>query len=327
LAIRRYNPGYKPPVTLVLVGLNIAISLLDMARGGELERMFWARGIDIQYGDYWRLFTCGWVHASLMHLAFNAYGIYVLGSTFEQLHGWRPMLLVYLVSLLGGSALAMAFMDPAIPLVGASGAAYGLFGAVLGFFYARTGSVKALIQIPYARTLLLWLGFGVYMSLQPGISMLGHVGGFVPGVLLGVYFEHRYTRKLDLYHHLGVGIMALGIALLVAFACAPFTRASWYGARALRAFEAGEAERGDDLLQQAEKRRQRDEGTKKFIHHLRVWREANRAEPEAATIEVLRYPLTHPRGIGGDDGETRWFDYVRDYAPGPDALEGDAAAD
>jgi membrane associated rhomboid family serine protease len=312
VAIRRYNPGYAPPATLVIVALNVAVSLIDMFTGEYVSRLFWARGIDIQYGEYWRLFTCAWVHGDLMHIAFNAYGIYILGSIFERLHGFKPFLVVYLVSLLGGSALAIAFMDPNVPLVGASAAAYGLFGAVLGFFYAKTGSLRALWEIPYSRMLLIWLAFGVYMSLRPGVSFLGHLGGFVPGVVLGVFFEHRYARQLDIYHKLSAGVVVAAVVLLLAFASAPFTRASWYGARALRAFENGEFERGDQLLAQAKGRNMSQEGAVRLLTHLRVWRRYHETRPEEYDVAALRMALTHPALIEGGEAAGQPFAFLID---------------
>jgi hypothetical protein len=185
-------------------------------------------------------------------------------------------------------------MDPNVPLVGASGAAYGLFGATLALFYAKTGSIRALWDIPMARSLLIWLGFGVYMSLQPGISLLGHLGGFVPGVVLGIFFEHRYARQLDIYHKLSAGLVAVAILLLLAFASVPFTRASWWGTRAMHAYEAGDFERGDELLAEARRRNMGHEGAAAFITHVRVWR-----RDYSDDIESLRWALTHPGLIKG----------------------------
>ena len=293
MAIQRYNPRHVPPATLALVIINVVVSLIDMLTNGLLERYGWARGIDIQYGEYWRLFTCGWVHGDLMHIAFNAYGIYVLGSIVEQLHGWKPTLIVYLVSLMGGSCLAIAFMDPVVPLVGASGAAYGLFGALLGFFYARTGSLKSLLQIPMARMLLIWLAFGVYMSLQPGISMLGHVGGFVPGVILGMFFEHKYKREMDIYHVISVVMAGVAIVALGVFASAPVTRSSWYATRAMHAYEDGDMGLGDQLMREAKTRKHAQPGAQKLLAHVEYWRSFYDSRPNSEGIQLLNLPLTH----------------------------------
>lgn len=298
MAVRRYNPEARPPVTLALVGINVAIALIDMFSGGYIERLFWARGIDVQYGEYWRLFTSGFVHVNLMHIAFNAYGIYLLGTIFERLQGWKAMLFVYFVSLFGGAGLAIAFMDPNIRLLGASGAAYGLFGAVLGFFYAKTGSVKGILQVPMGRQLMIWLLIGVVFSMMPGISFLGHAGGFVPGVILGVYFEHRYQRELDVYHHAAAGLVLAGVIAVTAFAMFPVTRASWYASQALKAYSQEDFSRGDELLKEAKSRNRRDDGTRLLVTHLELWREHYEIGSRGVDMDSLRWPLTHVEPLG-----------------------------
>jgi membrane associated rhomboid family serine protease len=295
--IQRYNPNHKPTATIALAGINVAIAIADALSGGVIERMGWARGIDVQYGEYWRLFTSGWVHADIMHILFNAYGIYVLGTIVERLHGWRPLVIIYTASLFACSALGLVFYDAEAYMRGASGAAYGLFGAVLGVFYVRTGSIRGIMQVPMGKMLLIWLAFGVFISLTPGISLLGHVGGFVPGVILGMIFEHRYMRTIDLYHKLGAGMLVVAIVALSAFACVPFTRASWYSAQALRAYESGDFERGDELLHAATDRPARDDGTRHMVTHLELWREDHSGLRTEQDLQHLRLPLTHPHGI------------------------------
>jgi membrane associated rhomboid family serine protease len=320
------TPTISPasPSLPALAGINVVIAIVDAISGEAVARLGWARGIDVQYGDYWRLFTSGWVHGSILHIAFNAYGIYVLGTIMERLHGWKPLLAVYFAALFGGSALGMVFYDPEIPLLGASAAAYGLFGAVLGFFYVRTGSIRGIMQVPMGRQLLIWLAFGIFISLQPGISFLGHAGGFVPGVILGVFFEHRYMRSLDLYHKLGVGVLLVAIVGLSVFACAPFTRATWYATQALRAYENGNYQRGDELLRSAKERIARDDGTHKLLIHLRVWREGNQENPREYNNDVLRLPLTHPRPFEIDGATLDMpFTYLKDRSTpeNPEPLE------
>jgi membrane associated rhomboid family serine protease len=312
MAIHRYNPDSKPVATLTLVAINVGVAVLDIAQGGLLERMFWARGTDIQYGEVWRLFTSAWVHAHPLHIAFNAYGLWLLGSMVERVQGRRVMLTIYFVSLFGGGALAMVFMDPARPLLGASGAVYGLFGAVLGFFYARAGSVRGLLEIPIARQLLIWLAIGVYISLQPGISFLGHLGGFVPGALLGFYFEHRYLRRADIWHHVSAAVLVLAVVGLTVFAAVPVTRASYQAARALRAYEAAEFERGDALLRRAREGTGHNAGTVALLTHLRRWRQGHARDPRLYDTALLRWPLTHANPPWEPAGPTDYFRYLPD---------------
>lgn len=294
MAIRHYNPNAKPPVTLALVGINVAIALIDMFSGGYLERLFYARGIDIQYGQYWRVFTSAWVHADLIHIAFNAFGLYILGNIVERVMGLRALLVVYFVSLFGGTGLALTFGDSTTPLLGASGAVYGLFGAVLGYFYTKTGSIRGILEIPMGRMLLLWLGLNIWISVtDESISFLGHAGGFVAGTIFGVYFEHRYMRQLDVYHRLSAVLVLAVVLAMSAFSMFPVTRASWYASQALRAYEHDDFERGDELMDDAESRNMRDEGTRQLITHLKLWRVGNEALPRKYDRDVLRLPLTH----------------------------------
>jgi hypothetical protein len=237
----------------------------------------------------------------------------------ERLHGWRPLLVIYMLSLLGGSALAVAFGDSSIPMVGASGAAYGLFGAILGSFYVRAGSIRGIWEIPLGRQLLIWLGIGVFISLQPGISLLGHLGGFVPGAFLGVFFEHQYLRRLQTYHKAGIGILLAVVVGLSAFACFPLTRASPYAVQALRAYERGDLERGDEQVKTASQRRV-DNGASLLLTHLRAWRAGNRENPTEFDTEVLRLPLTHPHGvvIDGERVVELPFTFLKEQWRGPE---------
>jgi membrane associated rhomboid family serine protease len=298
MAILRYNPHAKPTVTIALIIANAVVGIGDIATNGMLERMFWARGIDIFYGEYWRLFTSAWVHADLMHLAFNCYGLWILGSILERMIGWKRMLWIYFVSLFGGSGLALVFYDSGTMMLGASGAVYGLFGAVLGVMFAMTGSLRGLLQIPMGRVLLLWLGFGIYISVTvPGISLLGHVGGLIPGALLGIYFEHLWRKQVDIYHHLTaglVGVAVVGLCLVSVFAP---TRAAPQLVQALKAYEQGDFERGDELIEEAPSRRM-DDGATQLLEHLRTWRRANLSNPEEFDNAMLRWPLSHREPLG-----------------------------
>lgn len=302
VAIFRYNPAALPPATLLLVVLNVGLGLVDSFQDAALERALWARGIDIHYGQWWRIPGCALVHANWIHLAFNAYGIWVLGRLFEQLQGWRAVLVVYVVSALGGAALGVTFNDPGVPMLGASGAAYGLMGAVLGFFYVKTGSVSGIMQVPAGRQLAIWFLIGIGISLGPGISLLGHLGGFVPGALLGIYFEQRYARKADLYHHLSAGLLCLLVAGFCAYSAWPVHSGNLRAARALAAFEQGDMERGDALLKEAASRGTSGGGSQ-LVRHLAQWRKGQAQDPVRFNLDVLRWPLTHVQPDPGLQGQ------------------------
>lgn len=296
LQMQRYNPSHWPRATVAVVGLLVAISLVDLFSGGMLERALCGRGLDIYHGQWWRVATANLVHGDLLHIAFNAYGIWTLGSILERLHGWRPFLIVVVTGALGGSGLALALGDPLMLLVGSSTSAYALLGAVLAYFYVKVGSVAGLWQVPYSRQLLIWLAFGVYLSLQPGVSLLGHLGGFVPGVVLGIYFELHYARRADLWARLAAVVVVAACMGACVYACLPWHRPAYVGVRAMQAWEAGDMAGGDALLQRARRLDNgRHEGASDFLVFLRAWREQVPGTPTDEELALLRYPLLKVR--------------------------------
>lgn len=294
MAIFRYNPGANPPATLALIAMNIVVAVVDAALDGQLERMLSSRGFDVYCGEWWRIPGCAVVHADPLHLAFNCYGIWVLGRIFERLQGWHATLVVYVVSALGGAALGTAFTDPAIQMLGASGAAYGLMGAVLGYYYVKTGSVRGVWAFEGSRQLAIWFLIGVAVSLRPGISLLGHVGGFVPGALLGIYYEYRYERRADIFHHLSVAALVLMVVGFCAYAAIPWHRGNWYAARAIHAYSDGDLNHGDALVREARSRGLSASGAM-LATHLELWRKCNAENPKEFNDWVLHWPLLHSK--------------------------------
>lgn len=304
MALYRYNPGHlRARATVVLIALNVALAVADGFSGEAISRLFWARAFDVYYGDFWRPLSAGFAHANLGHIAMNMYSLFVLGQIVEPLYGTKRFLLIYFVSLLGGSALSLALSDPSTPMLGASGAIFGLFGALLGFLFARTGSWRGVWNTAYGRQLIIVLALNAYISLLPGISLLGHLGGFVPGLLLGIVLERRLSRIDSPADSLTFYTVLAGVLLLTAYSCLPLNRAGYVAIQALKAYEAGDIARGDELRAKA-----KDDvwagqdGTQKLLTHLAIWR-TQRADPASdASTRWLKLPLTHAAGL---DVQTR----------------------
>src|SRR5262249_48903983 len=140
------------PVTVVLVAINVIVFLITLAQGsgsepgGELYEkgaLFasipFLPGQGVAEGEWWRLFTSMFLHGSFLHIAFNMFALWWLGSVVEQSLGAVRYLLLYVASGLAGSAGAIIFA-PHAPTVGASGAIFGLLGALLVLEYLQTGS-------------------------------------------------------------------------------------------------------------------------------------------------------------------------------------------
>ncbi len=125
--------------------------------------------------EWWRLITSTFLHGGLVHIALNMVGLYWLGTIIEQALGTTRFLLVYFVSGLAGSAAAL-WMDPLSPTVGASGAIFGLIGALLILEYMATGSLMGQAMV------LILVNLAITFSL-PGISVGGHLGGLAGGIV------------------------------------------------------------------------------------------------------------------------------------------------
>jgi membrane associated rhomboid family serine protease len=167
--------------TKVLIGINVVVYAVMVATGRSLSQasgpLFdWGKthGFLVAQGEWYRLVSGGFLHASLLHLGMNMFLLWLLGQALEPSLGRSQFVGVYLVSLLGGS-LGVMLLDPASPTVGASGAVFGLMGA-LTVLQMRSGQNPWRSGIGTLIVLNLVITFMV-----PGISIGGHLGGLVAG--------------------------------------------------------------------------------------------------------------------------------------------------
>ncbi|MFE7742823.1 rhomboid family intramembrane serine protease [Nocardia sp. NPDC057455] len=206
-----------PYVTYALIAINVVIyaitaaqakSLMDNQRGSALflDWVLWAPAV--ADGEWWRVLGSGFLHYGPIHLLVNMFALYVVGRDAELVLGRLRYLAVYLVSLLGGSAGVMLLAQNSLT-AGASGAVYGLFGAI-------TIILLRLRQSP--TQMLIIIGINVFISLSlPGISLWGHLGGLAAGTLatLGILFLPGWLRVRTPQAARTVGWVAVA---LVAFA-------------------------------------------------------------------------------------------------------------
>jgi membrane associated rhomboid family serine protease len=195
----------QPRITVSLIMINLVIWLLQVIPGSTLtSTMFYAPLLTVL--EPWRMLTAGFVHSpdSVWHILINIYSIYIFGRVIEPMLGPSRFLVLYLISIFGGSAAVLWLSEPVVPVVGASGAFFGLMGAYLVMLRAigdNSGLLVGLIAVN--------LAFGFIV---PGISWQGHLGGLLAGMAVtGVYANTRYksglTQKIQV---LGVvGLIAL----------------------------------------------------------------------------------------------------------------------
>lgn len=151
----------------------------------------------IKAGEYYRLLFAGFIHIGVIHLFVNMYSLLAIGTRLESLIGKWKFLIVYLVSLIIGNLMSMLFIGNSIS-AGASGALFGLFGALLYFGYhyrVYLGSMMASQVIP-----ILIINFSLSFFLS-GIDLAAHIGGFVAGLLtlwaLGVEYKSNRSDKIN----------------------------------------------------------------------------------------------------------------------------------
>lgn len=187
--------GDEPMVTYVLLGIIVLVQIGAMASGASASGSSFGGSeliLDgavsrpaIADGEYWRLVTSGFLHAGFLHLAFNGFALYVLGTMLEPAIGRLRFATIYFVSLLAGSFGALLF-EPRGLTVGASGAIFGLMGAAV--VVMRNRGIN-----PMESGLGVWLGINLLFTFAiPGISIGGHLGGLIGGALAAfVMFDLR----------------------------------------------------------------------------------------------------------------------------------------
>jgi len=211
----------QPFVSYGLIGLNVLVYLITVAQGaginspgGSLFDKWLLFGPAVAKGDWWRLITAAFLHANILHIGLNMLAVGWLGAPVERFIGHARYLALYLVSGLAGSAGAL-IATPTSPTVGASGAIFGILGALLIIEYQATGSLAG-----QAFTLIVInLAFSFTVS---GISVGGHIGGLVGGIAAMLALS-RFGRGHVAYGRPGL----VGIAALVAVGALSVAVAYW----------------------------------------------------------------------------------------------------
>lgn len=220
-----------PTVTEILIGVNVIVFLAETATGAPLGGggggTVWTHGalfgpaitahnpypFYTGTNEYWRLLTSGFLHDGLLHILFNMWFLYIVGGMLEPMIGRLNFAVVYFVSLLCGSFGAL-LLSPLVPTIGASGACFGLLGALIVLAYHRGISIW---QSGLGLLLVVNLVFSVTFS---GISLGGHLGGLVGGAICGWLIlelgERRRMKWAALACCALVGVLSVVAAIAVA---------------------------------------------------------------------------------------------------------------
>ena len=175
-----FKPKF-PTVTYAIIAINIIVYIIPLLYGQSeaMVAQFCVHGPSIRYGHYYRLFTGMFLHGSIFHLIFNSYALYVIGSQIESFLGKFKFLIIYLAGGLMGSLFSITFNGNAAS-IGASGAIFGLMGALVYFGYHYRVYLGNVIKSQIIPLIVFNLVLGFVM---PGVDNSAHIGGLIGGTL------------------------------------------------------------------------------------------------------------------------------------------------
>jgi len=189
-------------VTQVIFGINAAVfvgmvlsssAVMDFP-GGTLVHWGANVGAITFSGEWWRLLTNVFLHGGLMHIAFNMWALWNLGELCEALYGRWTFTAIYLICGLGASITSAAW-HPYGPSVGASGAIFGLAGALIAAFKLGEFSVPRSALSGTLRSLGAFVVYNLIFGFLPGIDMAAHVGGLITGLIVGALIAVGAPRQ------------------------------------------------------------------------------------------------------------------------------------
>lgn len=212
-----------PRVTWALLIVNVLAYLAEISAPDRVLGYFATGAGAIAAGEWWRLLTGAFLHAapggglSITHIVFNMWALYVIGPELERRLGSLRFLALYLLSALGGSVAIYLF---GLAAVGASGAIYGMFGAL--FVVARKQGYDA-------RGVLWLIGINAALTfLIPNISWQGHLGGLITGAVVGGIFAYAPAKNRGVVQWGGCLAVLVVLVALVAL-LPPFAYEAHYG--------------------------------------------------------------------------------------------------
>lgn len=205
-----------PYITYALIIINALLYFIPLLTGSydKIINDFCIYAPAIKSGELYRLFTGIFLHGNLLHLAFNCYALYILGMQLESFMGKVKYLIIYLFSGLMGALFSMIFNNYSAS-IGASGAIFGIMGAIVYFGYHYRVYLGNVIKSQIIPVIVLNLAIGFLSS---GIDNFAHIGGLIGGFLitmgLGIKYKSSTSQKINGWV---LSIIFLAFTLYMAF--------------------------------------------------------------------------------------------------------------
>jgi rhomboid protease GluP len=220
-------------ITPALVAINVLV-FLGMIMGGVhplqpsvANLLDWGANYGpktVSGGQWWRLGASMFLHIGLIHLAFNMYVLWKAGEFIERLLGNAGFLIVYTISGLAGALVSVAW-HPYVVSAGASGAIFGLYGALLGYLALRRDSIPVEVLSQLTKSTLVFVGYNlVFGVLRTGTDVADHVGGLVAGFVCGLVLAVPLTAEPPPRRAARNAAVLFGMSLLLAGAALKLPR-------------------------------------------------------------------------------------------------------
>jgi rhomboid protease GluP len=218
--------GGKAPVTRALVGANVAVFIamalsgVSLTEPSTLQLLKWGANFGpLSLGsEPWRLLTSNYLHIGLLHILFNMWCLWDLGNLAERIFDRWTYVLTYTLCGVAGS-LASLWWHPLVIGAGASGAIFGLAGALIAALYLGHLPIPKQAVQRTLRSLMIFAGYNLFFgAVGAGIDNSAHLGGLGSGLLLGALLAKHLTVPDEVRNRWRNGVLAVAaLALLLAF--------------------------------------------------------------------------------------------------------------
>lgn len=213
---KKFSQVFSPKkiiFTNIIIGLCILMYLILAFYGGNVfaidANILALFGGSFVGGEPWRLFTSAFLHADLIHLFVNMYSLFIIGSQVETFIGKTKFLLVYLISAISGSLMSLIFLESNVVGIGASGALFGLMGALLYFGYHYRLYLSDAIKNQIVPIIVINLLMSFFLGFDNAAHLGGLIGGYLTAMAVGITDK---SQKKDMIN--GMIVLVLYIVFL-----------------------------------------------------------------------------------------------------------------
>ena len=204
----------KTLITYFIIAICIVMFIIS-GFGYDVDKLllFGANyGILVKSGEIYRLVSCMFLHSGFLHIALNMYSLYIIGPKIEDFFGKWKYLVIYLLSGICASLLSIG-LNGNVVSVGASGAIFGLFGALLYFGYSYRGYIGTIVKSQIVPIVFYNLLMGFFL---PGIDISGHIGGLIGGIIVSKLLGTIENKKYD-FSNIALFVIYFGFLIYLVF--------------------------------------------------------------------------------------------------------------